>query len=65
MKTLEALGFTVTAGQIDRKGKNYGRVTADGPVLTPEGKALVAALAPIQRAPRKKADAVAQEPAAE
>jgi hypothetical protein len=41
---LEALGFTVVAGQIDRNGKNWGFLAPTGPVLTPEGEALAAEL---------------------
>jgi hypothetical protein len=38
------LGFVVTAGQVDRENVNYGFLSADGPVLTPEGEELVASL---------------------
>jgi hypothetical protein len=44
MDKLLALGFTCTGGQIDRENVNYGFLTADGPVLTPEGEALVKSL---------------------
>jgi hypothetical protein len=56
---IEALGFTVVAGQIDRLGKNYGLLTPTGPALTPEGEALAlelqAAKAPKAEAPAKPA----------
>lgn len=41
---LEALGFTITAGQIDRANVNYGHLTPTGALLTPEGELLVLAL---------------------
>jgi hypothetical protein len=44
MEKLLALGFTVIAGQIDRGGKNYGSLTAAGPVLNAAGEALLAKL---------------------
>lgn len=70
---LEALGFLVTAGQIDHGNANYGFLTPDGPVLTPEGEELAAKLkqeTPAQetddaprRGRRRKADAEPAEPA--
>lgn len=44
MDKLTSLGFVVTAGQIDRGNVNYGFLTAEGPVLTPEGEALARTL---------------------
>lgn len=41
MRQLEALGFICVGGKIDRLGKNYGFLTASGPVLTPAGQAIV------------------------
>lgn len=35
---IQALGATVCAGQIDLNGVNIGFLSADGPVLTPEGE---------------------------
>lgn len=56
---LLALGFDCCGGQLDYKQKNYGFLAKDGPVLTPEGQALVAELtaeAPPKRGrPRKTA----------
>lgn len=49
MKDLEALGFIAVAGCIDRNGVNYGVLTAHGPVLTPEGEELVAALNTVEQ----------------
>jgi hypothetical protein len=73
MDKLIALGFHCTAGQIDRDNINYGFLTADGPVLTPEGEELVksltkksrkaAAVAPTDAEP--EADAIPDAPAAE
>lgn len=60
MEKLEALGFTFVVGNIDRDGVNYGVMTANGPVLTPEGEALVAELS----APKRKKKASAEEIAA-
>ena len=42
--TLINLGFTVTGGQIDRGGKNYGQVTKTGILLTPDGEDLANSL---------------------
>lgn len=54
---LLALGFTVVGGQIDRGNVNYGLLTLDGPLLTPDGEALVQELeapqAPKRGRPRK------------
>lgn len=41
MEQLSALGFHCTGGMIDKDGVNYGTLSADGPVLTPEGEDLV------------------------
>ena len=57
IEKLMALGFTVTGGQIDRDNINYGVLTKDGAVLTPEGLALAAeldaAVTPKRGRPRK------------
>lgn len=57
IEALMALGFTVTGGMIDRAGVNYGVLTKEGPLLTPEGEAvareLAAAAAPKRGRPRK------------
>lgn len=37
MDQLSAVGFSCVGGQIDRDGVNYGILTGDGPVLTPDG----------------------------
>lgn len=59
---LAALGVTSVAGALDYKNQCIGRVTADGPALTPDGQALIdevcAAPAPAEpefaRAPRAR-----------
>lgn len=67
---LEALGFHIVAGQIDRGGKNYGFLAPTGPVLTPDGEELVLALQAehkpaVKSAPAKKAkDKPAEAPEA-
>lgn len=38
------LGFSISAGQIDYKNVNYGRLLATDVLLTPEGEDLVLAL---------------------
>ena len=62
---LLTLGFTITAGQIDRGNVNYGCLIESGVALTPEGEALALALdqPPVEvvstvviKRPRKKAD---------
>lgn len=45
IQTLLNYGFDVVAGQIDYQGKNYGFLTPDGPVLTPDAENVVLALA--------------------
>lgn len=61
MEKLLALGFVVVAGQIDRGNKNYGFCTPNGPVLTPEGEALVKELtAEAAPKPRKRAATVVE-----
>jgi hypothetical protein len=62
MDKLEALGFHCVAGQIDRDNVNYGFLTPDGPVLTPEGEDLVKSLT---KKARKAAAASVDEPTAE
>lgn len=42
--TLVAMGFSISGGQIDRAGKNYGCLTPSGVSLTAEGEALVKTL---------------------
>jgi|LauGreDrversion4_2_1035121.scaffolds.fasta_scaffold07603_8 hypothetical protein len=64
VNTLLSIGFDVSGGMIDRLGKNYGFLSKDGPVLTPEGEALAASLqAPVepQKRPRKKAEPVIEQ----
>lgn len=61
MEQLTELGFDVVAGNIDRRGKNYGVLTKMGPELTPEGKELVEKLMaekvePPKRVTRKRRD---------
>ena len=56
MDKLEALGFICVVGQIDKDGVNYGFLTPDGPVLTPEGEALAKALT----VPKKSKKAAAE-----
>lgn len=60
IERLMALGFTVAGGQIDRDNVNFGVLTKDGPVLTPQGEALAkeldAANAPKRGRPRKAED---------
>ena len=41
---LAALGVTSVGGALDYKNQCIGMLTPDGPVLTPEGQALVASL---------------------
>lgn len=41
---LEALGFTISGGQVDRANVNYGQLLPTGALLTPEGEMLVLAL---------------------
>lgn len=62
---LLTLGFTITAGQIDRDNVNYGCLIESGVALTPEGEALALSLdtppveavsAVVLKRPRKKAD---------
>lgn len=66
---LLTLGFTITAGQIDRGNVNYGCLIESGVALTPEGEALALSLdaPPVEavsavvstvviKRPRKKAD---------
>lgn len=62
---LLTLGFTITAGQIDRGNVNYGCLIESGVALTPEGEALALSLdappveavsAVVIKRPRKKAD---------
>lgn len=67
VEQLLALGFTFVAGQIDRGHKNYGFLTADGPVLTPEGEALAKSLVPTvaKAAVPHKRRKIDVEPAAE
>ena len=38
------MGFQVVGGQLDYKNVNYGQMTVDGPLLTPDGEALVQSL---------------------
>lgn len=66
MQDLEALGFIAVAGNVDRLGRNYGILTADGPVLTPEGEELVAALTaqPAAAKPKKSKPAPDADPLA-
>ena len=45
IQTLLNFGFDVVGGQIDYKGKNYGFMSPDGPVLTPDAEQVVLALA--------------------
>ncbi|NVN99289.1 MAG: hypothetical protein HXX17_08195 [Geobacteraceae bacterium] len=63
MDKLEALGFICVAGQIDREGVNYGFLTPDGPVLTPDGEELVKALSTPAPKKGKKAAPVEDVPA--
>ena len=70
VEQLLALGFTFVAGQIDRGHKNYGFLTADGPLLTPEGEALVRSLDAVvspaaKRGRPRKADGEAAPESAE
>lgn len=46
VEQLLALGFTFCGGKIDRGHVNYGVMSSDGPVLTPEGEALAKSLVP-------------------
>ena len=69
---LAALGVTSVAGALDFKNQCVGRVTADGPVLTPDGQALIDELcavpapAELGRAPRARvAKAKATDPDAD
>lgn len=62
--TLLKLGFTVSGGQIDRGGKNYGQVTKTGVLLTPDGEDLVAALLQPVEAPAPVAPKPARAPKA-
>lgn len=41
---LISLGFEIVGGQLDYEHVNYGQLTLDGPLLTPEGEALVQSL---------------------
>lgn len=54
LEQLTRLGFTVCGGQIDRDGVNYGFLSTDGPVLTPEGAAMA------QKVQAEIVDAVAE-----
>ena len=64
-------GFDVVGGQIDKDGKNYGFLTAEGPVLNEEGEALMSAgtrrrrREAVEVAAEVNAEAAAGEPAAE
>jgi len=58
MDKLLALGFHCVAGQIDRDGINYGFLTQDGPVLTPEGEELVKSLSKKPRRASANPDAI-------
>ncbi len=65
------LGFDICAGQIDYQRKNYGFLSKSGPVLTPEGEELAAALAgrqimaatpPVTEGPRRGRPKKVEEP---
>lgn len=45
IQTLQNFGFQFVAGQIDYQGRNYGFLTPDGPVLTPDAEQVLLALA--------------------
>lgn len=72
---ITALGFTVCAGQVDRDGVNYGRLSDGVALLTPDGEELVAQLehgvaegpAPVgpARAPRQRTRAAKPVPPAD
>lgn len=61
IKQLQDLGFEFCAGKIDRRGKNYGVLVKDGPLLYPEGEALVEELMALQ--PKVKQDESSSRPA--
>ena len=54
---LKSLGFSISGGQIDRGNTNYGFLSADGPVLTPEGEELVRALQVSAPEPKPESEA--------
>lgn len=66
---LLSLGFEIVGGQLDYEHINYGRLTLDGPLLTPDGEALVqsldAVISPTAKRgrPRKAEVEAAPEPA--
>lgn len=41
MRKLEQLGVTSVGGQLDFRNVNIGFLTQDGPVLTPDGEAML------------------------
>lgn len=45
IQTLQNFGFQFVAGQIDYNGKNYGFLSPEGPVLTPDAEQVLLALA--------------------
>lgn len=54
---LEALGFSICAGQIDKGHTNYGFLSAEGPVLTPEGEELAKSLQAAAAPPKPEPEA--------
>ena len=61
LEQLTALGATCACGALDFKGRNVGRLTADGPVISDEGQEWLEEHAP--KAPRAKKGAKTKEPA--
>lgn len=63
------MGFEIVGGKLDYKHVNYGQMTPDGPLLTPEGEELVksrgwASQSEVKRGrPRKAEVEAAPEPA--